>query len=254
MRRVPKLAMLRKTLGVVENWQEVVLVYFGLRRGVSTLRMRDGLRIRLRAGSTDIHAFATVWLLEEYSRPGFAPGDGGTIIDIGAHIGLYTAYISRISRDSEILSFEPASANYALLKENVELNSLGRVSTFNLAVAGRSGGRSIFLSEDHAAHSIYKESGTGEAVDCVTLDKIIGDNGVERVSMLKLDCEGAEYDILKGASDDSFEKIEKICMEYHTGTGDSGMLDELRGDLARRGFRLEVVHISDETGMIFASR
>lgn len=255
MRKVSKIAMVKKSREIIENWTDLILIYLNLKgRGSTMLKTRGGLEIKLRNNSTDIQAFAVVWLLEEYSRPGFLPEDGGTVIDIGAHIGLYTMLVSGACKNTRIFSFEPASENYALLRDNITRNSLDSVKTFNLAVSGQGCRKELFLSEDQAGHTLYKKSEKKESVDCVTLDEIINDNGIQKIAVLKLDCEGSEYDILKNLSDAGYEKIERICMEYHIVNGDSAMLDELKKNLARRGFSVEDTHTSDEQGMIFAAR
>lgn len=251
MRNISKVGMVKKSRRIVENWTDLILIYLGLKRcGITTLKTRDGLEIRLRNNSTDIQAFAGVWLLEDYNRPGFLPEEG-TVIDIGAHIGLYTMFVSGASKNTKIFSFEPASDNYALLRDNIERNSLDSVKTFNMAVSGQSDKKELFLSEDQAGHTLHKKSEKRENVDCITLDKIINDNDIQKIMVLKLDCEGSEYDILNSLSDAGYDKIERICLEYHIINGDFSMRDKLKKNLAGRGFGIEDV-CNGELGMIFA--
>ena len=254
MRKISKITMVKKSRRVVENWMDLVLIYLGLKwRGTTALKTRGGLEIGLRNNSTDIQAFAVVWLLEDYNRPGFLPEEG-TVVDIGAHIGLYTMFVSSASKNTRIFSFEPASDNYAMLKDNIARNSLDSVKAFNIAVSGQSGKKELFLSEDQAGHTLHKKSEKKEIVDCVTLDDIINDNDIQKITVLKLDCEGSEYDILDNLSDAGYDKIERICLEYHITGDDFSMRDKLKKNLAKRGFNIEDVYNDDEWGMIFAAR
>lgn len=254
-RNMSKITMVKKTREIIENWVDVILIYRNLKRKrFSTLKTREGLRIKMRNNSTDIQVFATVWLLEEYGKEGFLPEGNVVIVDIGAHVGFYALYVSQINRHAKIFSFEPVSENYNLLKENIAKNSLDNVKAFNLAVGGQIGEGRIFCFRDQSAHSIYKKSEKSEVVNCTTLDDIIKDNDIQKISVLKLDCEGAEYDILNKASDSSLEKIDRICMEYHGITDEHEELDALKNTLICKGFKIEEIPTSDNLGMIYAKR
>ena len=68
----------------VKNWDDYVSLYFGkIKSEHVILKMRNGIKIKLRTDSTDLMAFTHVWLLKEYERPGFEIKNNDTIIDIG---------------------------------------------------------------------------------------------------------------------------------------------------------------------------
>jgi hypothetical protein len=88
----------------------------------------------------------------------------------------------------------------------------------------------------------------------ITLDEIIKENKLEKISILKLDCEGAEYDIFENLSEGSFEKIEKICFEYHIMNEDDSRLNNLKEKLIKKNFKLEILPTNNNLGMIFAKK
>ena len=244
-----------KSMKIIENWREVISIYFNKKKEkFSILKTRNGLKIKLRNNSTDIQAFANVWLLEEYKKEKFLSKENDTVIDIGAHIGLYAMYISQTNKNVKIFSYEPVDENYNLLKENIEINSLDNVKIFNFAVGKTIGKTKIFLKNDQSAHNIYEKSEKYEIVNMTTLNKIIEENNFKKISILKLDCEGAEYDIFDNLSDENFEIIEKICFEYHILNNNYEKLDILKKKLSNKNFRLEILPTDDNLGMIFAEK
>jgi hypothetical protein len=108
-----KLSIFLKIIQVVKNWQIVLLVYFGLyKKEFFYLNLKNGLKIKLRTKSTDLQAFANVWILKEYEVKGFEILQNEIIIDIGGHIGLFSLYASLKNPDGKIISIEPHPQNF----------------------------------------------------------------------------------------------------------------------------------------------
>jgi hypothetical protein len=89
-------------------------------------------------------------------------------------------------------------------------------------------------------------------VRALTLSQVFEAHAIDKLDLLKLDCEGAEYEILSGASPEVFKKIERIIMEYHDIDGHHH--DQLVSLLERQGFRVychdNFVH--DDIGYLYA--
>lgn len=250
-----KLSVLVKIIKLVKNWYIIPLAHYGLFKESSfILHLRNGNHLKLRTNSTDIQAFVNVWIIEEYNTKNFNIKDNDVIVDVGAHIGLFSIYVSQFCHTGKILAFEPIKENYDVLLENVRLNQLGNISTFNLAVSDKNLPLKIYLNRsDNAAHTIY---GTGEDfvdIDSTTLKEII-DSHCDKIDLIKLDCEGAEYDILSSLPKDYFERIEKICMEYHIIDNNLDRLKRLKLHLQEFGFRLFVKSERQSYGLIFANK
>ncbi|MGC1414514.1 MAG: FkbM family methyltransferase [Candidatus Acidiferrum sp.] len=132
-----------------------------------------------------------------------AAKQGMTVIDIGAHIGFHTLLFAKcVGPTGRVFSFEPLPENFDLLRKNVELNNLTQVRAFDKAVFSRAGEITISVPDDQP------NSGNGSAclekgvkqfrVNAVSLDAFCEEFSI-RPDILKMDVEGAEYEVLKGA-------------------------------------------------------
>jgi hypothetical protein len=72
-------------------------------------------------------------------------------------------------------------------------------------------------SEDNGKHSLIPSGNSAGSVEveCVTLSQVFKENNIDYVDFLKMDCEGAEYEILKAMEEETGSKIGRIAMEYH---------------------------------------
>lgn len=141
--------------------------------------------------------------------------DGDFVIDIGAHIGLVTFYLDMKFKNLElrIKAFEPDPENYKYLEMNCR--ELGHVIPYQLAVTGD--GRSVIISPhpvNSGGSNIYG-SEAGIPVDSLTLEGIIGK---DKIKLLKIDCEGAEYEIIE-ANPEILKNVEYIRGEIHSVEG-----------------------------------
>ena len=226
----------------VRNWPRFLLTYMRLSDRPATYRMRGGdLRIAARSG-VDVSTIAVVFIKEDY---GPAIG-GGTVVDIGANIGVFSLFAAA-EPDTRVYAYEPVQATYAQLRENVQLNGLEeRVKTFNLGVTSGSEHRAIHLSAHGSPfNTLYgAEGGRTEEIACVGLDRVFEATDIDRCDLLKLDCEGAEFEILLEASEGALQRVRRICVEYHEQADRPQFRRAVLVDhLATRGFR-----VTHETG------
>lgn len=229
------------------NWPEIIINKV-LRRekNIEEVVLRNGTRYRVRTGSNDKDAIREVYLLNSYQIEEGDIADDATVIDIGAHIGVFSVFAAKRGGNVAVYAFDPDPANYALLLDNVEMNkSIGKVHTFRMAVSGRKGKRRLVRSRASLArHSLFDNRylNQGETqdiieVECTTLYDIFAENSIERCDVLKLDCEGAEYEILLNTDDSVLSRIRKITLEYHDGVVDQNHEDLLEF-LRARNFRV----------------
>lgn len=160
----------------------------------------------------------------DFDPIGFKPGD--VVIDIGGNIGMVSIYLARKYPFLKIYAFEPAKLNYECFVKNLKLHNLTNVIVENKAVT--SDGRDVELMYDptHPTCStttsnlqgVYKKLyPTGapviENVQSITLDEIFSKHGLKECKLLKIDCEGAEFEILYNTK--MLGKIEHIRGEVH---------------------------------------
>ena len=155
----------------------------------------------------------------EYTPLGFDIGKNDTVVDIGAKKGMFVALAA--SYKSEIIyAFEPDYDNYNYLKALIDYNNLSSVTLFKEAVAEHNGQIKLNKSLANTRHSILgKDVLTGEVLkDFVSIPAISLDSALHNlpiVDLLKIDCEGAKYEIIFHAQSDTLNKIRRIVMEYH---------------------------------------
>ena len=195
-------------------------------------------------------ALTHVWLIEEYKRPDFEINPSDTVIDVGAHIGLFTLYASQFCNKGRIFSFEPVKENFELLLENVKSNNLEQVKIFNLAVSNSNESIKLYINDDESGHSMFSQSSKSTVVDSISLKKFFDDNHIEHCNFLKLDCEGAEYEIIKNLPFSYFKKIDKIVIEYHMADSHPELLTELKENLANQNFKIETKLLFPDIGFL----
>jgi FkbM family methyltransferase len=123
------------------------------------------------------------------------------------------------------------------LAENLKLNRIGNVRTYNLAIAASNGQMSLYHDPgNEGGHSLIQHTAQAETVDTVTLADFCAQNQIEKIDFLKIDCEGAEYDILLSLPAEPFARIHKISMEYHRVS--DHYPDQLVQVLQKNGFQI----------------
>jgi len=250
-----KLSILKKSKQVFKNWIIFPLSYYNLiKSDFIIFKTHTNKIIKIRQHSTDLMALTHVWLIEEYKRSNFEINSNDVVIDIGAHIGLFTLYASQFCNDGTIYSFEPIKENYELLLENVKSNNLEQVRSFNLAVSNSNESIKLYINDDESGHSMFSQSSQSIMVNSISLKRVFDDNHIEHCNFLKLDCEGTEYEIIKNLPFEYFEKIDKIIIEYHLADSHPELLNELKEILTNQNFKIEIKSLFPDIGFLFAKK
>lgn len=208
-----------------------------------------------------------------YDRGIIGLENGDCVFDVGANIGMFTAYLATKNADVRIYAFEPIRQIFEALEVNCRL--YGGSSTRALCLGlSDAPGRDVFNyypnntvtsgisgSEDEVRKvvglhvGVDMQSGADSLLDgfldehlasipvdveISTLSDQIRLLGVERIALLKIDVERSELNVLSGIADDDWQKIVRIVAEVHD---IDGRLDEIVQLLAGRGY--EVTHEAD---------
>jgi FkbM family methyltransferase len=165
----------------------------------------------------------------------FLPVDGKTVIDIGANIGDSCIYFA-LRRASKIIAIEPFPRSYTAAEKNIEVNGLTNKITLQLAGCNGSGGAvnvdPFYESGGRSALIDFKQ---GRKIPLLTLRNILIQNNVRRgEAVLKMDCEGCEYDTILSSSADTLRFFSHIQVEYHRG------YKNLKEKLEKCGFHVSV--------------
>ena len=141
--------------------------------------------------------------------PGFTPKPEDVVFDVGSQYGDYALLCAKRYKSLKVVCFEPYSKNFDIMKENLRLNSCMNVSINNCAVGKQEGVYNIHISGNMAT-----KDGVGiyENVNVVKLDSFLN----EKVSLLKIDTEGFELDVLEGARETLKTLKPRIILETHS--------------------------------------
>ncbi|MCW1302645.1 MAG: FkbM family methyltransferase [Candidatus Rehaiarchaeum fermentans] len=149
----------------------------------------------------------------------------GSVIDVGAYNGDSSIYFA-LNGAERVIALEPFPENFELAKENVKINNLeDKIVLLPYAFAREEGEIELYASKKNPNLNSFKpinEITKGIEFDVIkvktiSLQKIVNDFKISSISLLKLDCEGCEYDTLPYLSDELYDKIESIVLEYHNG-------------------------------------
>ncbi len=136
--------------------------------------------------------------------PSFNPSKEPVIFDIGAHIGTFSLLSAYKFPDASIYAFEASKQTFDVLKLNVCRNKIENIEPFHKAVAASEGEVLLYHSKKTGnwGHSITtKLSASSEKVDAINLSAFIDKKGVLKIDLLKMNCEGAELEILSSLTD-----------------------------------------------------
>jgi FkbM family methyltransferase len=248
-----KIQLIFKARKIFTNWQTLIGVYSKIIKKENViLETRNDIKIKIRTNSTDIMQLGTVWLVEDYEVSGFNINNEDIVIDIGAHIGLFSLFVSQYCKNGKIFSYEPIEKNFRILKENIELNKIKNVIYFNSAVSNQSNKLKIFIDSDDSAHSIFESDRDFIEVNSTTIKSIFDENKIKKCNLLKLDCEGAEYQIIESIPKEYFLKIDKMIIEYHIANENPELYKKLIQNLKDNSFKIKIEPISEGMGMIYA--
>ena len=208
-----------------KNWPICFLDYLGLLKNRELIyHLRNGVKYKIKGGSGAFQIINETWILNHYSpNPKFAIKDNFIVIDVGANIGSFSIFAGKSAQKIEVFSYEPVKENFGLLLENIKINNLQNVKPFNLALSNQRGKKKIYINKSDsgaysflAAHSFFNFNKKYYLeVGCITLKDVFELNKIGKCNFLKIDVEGAEYEILFNTPKEIFRKIHLICLEFH---------------------------------------
>ena len=240
---------------IFKNWHIYPKVYYNLINDEYVIfETKTNLKIKIRTDSTDLMALTNVWMINEYSIEDFQIAQNDTIIDIGAHIGLFSLLVSQFCKTGKIFSFEPIGDNFDLLISNLKLNHIENIHPFNFAVSKNTSNVNLFLNSDQSAHSIFSSDSESITVQSISLQRILDENKISSCKLLKLDCEGAEYEIIESLPSDLFTKINKTAIEYHMVDTKPELLEQLINKFKQFSFSVHTRSLFADIGFLFAKK
>ncbi len=131
---------------------------------------------------------------------------GQTFVDVGSNKGDFSLLASkRVGTVGKVLSFEPEPTNCGWIRKSVDLNRYHNISLFEMALSDTNGEERLYLGEKSGHHTLLpgrpNRTGAAITVQKKTLDAVLDELDHPRIHMIKIDVEGAELEVLRGASD-----------------------------------------------------
>ena len=222
------------------------------RTSATTLRLREGLRLQFRPLSRTANDYGLayeIFVHRFYDCPRAIDRAGvRLIVDLGCNVGFTPLYWAANYDRAEVIAYEPHPAHVAQCKINLKLNRGGARVGLRPVAAGPRAGR-LRLSDEGTSSAAVPD--TSEGFD-VAVEDCLDDLAGRRIDILKIDIEGAEYEIM---SDERFARLDarRIVMEWHRlegGRDGAWCVNRLRS----LGFEVEPIFDQGSHGMLWAFR
>lgn len=171
----------------------------------------------------DLSVFNEIFKYREYKscEDILKYADKGIVIDIGAHIGLFSIYAYCLNKNIKIYSVEPEKYNLEMLSLNKKDNKLQNIRIIDCAIAERTGDGELIVTADSINNYIRSSEDFEDSklkfqkIKLLTLEDLLKNNKIENVLLLKMDIEGGEYKIFESIKYEVLSKIKNIILEYH---------------------------------------
>lgn len=166
-----------------------------------------------------------------------------TVVDIGAHVGFFSLFAYRnLAAAGRVISVEPDPINFQRLVHNLSINSFTQDHCVRAAVFTHDGTGELErgASTNHRLQAASPYATNALSVPLLSLSSLFSRCSLERIDFLKMDCEGAEYDILYAQSTEIFARIHTISLEFHHGNTPERTGLALARHLRTVGFQIPV--------------
>ncbi len=141
------------------------------------------------------------------------------VIDVGGQLGAFACQLAQLQPQATIRTYEPSPTSASVLRRNVQLNKFtDRVAVIQEAMSASIGTAEFEDNEGGSGLNSLVSGGMGNVatttVQTTTFDAAVAAAGAP-VNIVKIDCEGAEYDLVKASSPESWASVQRLVLEYH---------------------------------------
>ena len=204
-----------------------------------TIPLPPPLKSNITMRGIDFGLYSEIYLKNGYSQELLA--EGMNIIDIGANVGVYTVLAAeKVGKNGRVVAVEPEPKNYKQLLGNIKLNNFQNVISKNIAMTNHEGTEKLYLFSSLASHSLIfpEDKNSYIEVPVKTIDKLLEELDIKKIDIIKIDAEGAEIPILKGAEKAlrANPNMKMFIASYHY----PSEVKEVRQFLDARGFKTKV--------------
>lgn len=256
-----KLYYIRKILGFIFIVEDkcsylffILVSFINNSKKYTLLRLKNGEKFVVR-NLYDIVVLQEVFQDLIYkSLFNYVSGKNPTYIDIGGYIGDTAVFFSKSNLFKKIIVFEPLPHNFILLEKNIEINGIAHTTNLikSAVVSDSKKISNFYIDNNFGKSGVYsnKSSLKKVAVHAINISNILKNLGNV---YLKIDCEGAEFELLRSLSANEFNKISAIILEYHSEYYDIKLLISL---LKQNKFKINIIphEVENDIGLILATK
>lgn len=148
--------------------------------------------------------------------------EGMTCVDVGANKGYYSLLFAKLMNDKgKVLSFEPNPNNCFWFKKSTQANNYKCIKLYQCALSDREGSATFYLGKKSDWGSLFfsRDAAAPEkkqiTVKTRKFDKVLKEEGINTVDIIKMDVEGADLLVLKGAEGTLKKYDIKLAMDVH---------------------------------------
>lgn len=187
----------------------------------------------LRAGTSDAAVFEQVFIQGQGHFP--VKGEPTFIIDAGANIGLVSACLAVRFPGATIVAMEIDEKNYSILRRNTE--RYPNIMTMRMGLWSHAATLAIENpgAESWAFRTVEVEAGRRGAIQAVGIEDVLRQYGRDYVDLMKIDVEGAEYELFSADVSKWIDRVGMLVIELHE-QARPGVVDLVCETLAKRGF------------------
>lgn len=196
-----------------------------------------GMQLHYRPGSSDPWAIYNHLMKprerDEYAPPRempLRPEEVKTVLDIGANVGATALYFSHIFQNAQIYAFEPAPDNFAVLARNIANSK--RIRGFNFGLGAADASLELFHSDNpvnfggYSLHPAGSDTTRKIRIQVRKVATVLAELSLASIDVVKVDTEGAEWDILTAFPESVLQTAKYVTGELH-GNKDFALLDYL---------------------------
>jgi FkbM family methyltransferase len=191
-------------------------------------------KVYYRSSTSDMALIYEILLKTKYKSEYYLPEklNPKVVFDIGGNIGITSIYLSSIFPDAKIYTFEPIPDNFKILKKNIQ--NYNNIEAFNFGLGSKNGNFKVYLSNDpenFGGFSFYPDpvgnkSNSYFSCEVNNINEVIKKLSIQSIDLIKIDTEGAKYDILMALQENILKNASWITGELH-GNKDFELLNYL---------------------------
>jgi len=218
------------------------------------IQEKDGYKIAYRPKTSDEQAIKKLSLTSsKLIDPFYQIERDDTIIMVGGYIGFVTIYTSSKASKGKVYSIEPNKENFELLKINIEQNNIKNVILDNYAISDFNGDIKLYLDDNLVGHSITDSHlNKYEIVKSISLNNYFEKRNIKKCDLIAMNCEGAEFDVIKNTTSDCFDKIKNMIISYHLDKAKNQSINIITDKLKDNNYKVFILRRRKNRGLIIA--